>query len=130
MKAEKRQRKRKRSRIGRQSAVSVLSFIICFVSIFQFFNVHSSPFLQVLDVSAHPAIQYRLPYSVMSDVQSLRQEGFAFRTVHLAANSAFDFPVSQPSLARKIESFGERLAVSMLLSSGLEVRAPPQCLLF
>jgi hypothetical protein len=130
MKAEKRQQKWKRSKIGRQYAVSVLSFVICFVSMFQFFNVHSSPFLQVLDVSAHSAIQYRLPYSVVSDAHSLRPGGFLFRAVHLAANSAFDFPIPQPSFTRKNEFSPERLVASMLVSSGLEVRAPPQCLLF
>jgi hypothetical protein len=130
MKAEKQRQKWKISKIGRQSPVSVLLFIICFVSMFQFFDVHPSSSLQRLDVPTHQFFQDRLPLSLVSGMYSLSLGGVSFRTVHCAAKSSFDFPASQPSLARQVELTHERLVVSMPVSSGLDVRAPPQYFLF
>lgn len=114
------------SRIGNQSAICVLLFIICFVSMLQVLNFHSYSILQ--SFSTQPAIGYRLPYSKIADIHSLRHGGSFCRAVHFAASSALDFAALQHSPTRKNELFSERLAASMLASSGLAVRAPPQFL--
>jgi hypothetical protein len=126
MKAEKHQQKGKASRTIAQSAASVLLFVICFVSVFQFYDVYPSTPTQLLVPSDHPAIGDRLPHTIISATHSLRLGTVSFRTVHFAANSAPDFPVPQPCSTRQAALVHERLIVSMLVSSGLEVRAPPQ----
>jgi hypothetical protein len=126
MKAEKHQQKRKPSRAIAQSAASVLLFVICFVSVFQFYDVYPSAPMQHLVPSGHPAIGDRLYHTIISATHSLRLGTVSFRTVHFAANSVPDFPVPQPCSARQIALVPARLIISMLVSSGLEVRAPPQ----
>ena len=126
MKAENRHRKRKTSMIVRRSAIPLLLLIVCLVSVLQFFNAHPSPLLQRLEVPDHQSIQDRLPASIVTGIHRLRLGTVFLRAVHCAANSAFDAAISQTSPARKFESGPERLVVSMLVDSGLEVRAPPR----
>ena len=121
----KKQAKGKALKISRQFAAPALSFIICFVCIFHNCAIPRFSALQDLDASAHLLTRDRLPYSIMPGAYSSRQEGASYRAVHLAATSALDFSVPKPSLARKTESTRERLTFSVLVDSGLEVRAPP-----
>ncbi len=129
MKSAKQQRKGKASGTGRQSAVLVLSFIVCFVSIFYAGNIHQSSALQALDVWAHVGTQGRLPNAIVHGTHAPRLETFFSRAVHWAVTSALHISVSLPSLARRIESPCGKHVLSMLVDSGLEVRAPPEFLL-
>jgi len=130
MRVSKQQPKGKALRIGRRSAIPMLLFIVCFVSIFNTCHVHHFSSLQTLDVSAPLATQNKLPRSILPITQAPRLEAVLSRSVHWATTSAFYIPVSPHSLARHIEIPHEGHVLSLLVDSGLEVRAPPQCLFF
>jgi len=130
LKTAKPQRTEKASRIGSQSAVLMLLLIVCLASVFPACNVHGPSALQALDVSTRVAAQGRLPHTILHGIRAPRLETVSSRAVHWAMTSALNISVSLPSLARRIESACGRHVLSMLLDSGLEVRAPPQCLLF
>lgn len=129
MKARRQQRTRNASSIGRQSVVPVLLFIVCFISIFHTCNAPHPRALQVLDVSAHLATQGKLP-NVVHGTHASRLETVFSRAVPWAMISVLNIPALLPPLSRRIESIRERHVLSMLVGFALEVRAPPQYLLF
>lgn len=129
MKTAKPQRAGEVSRIGRQSAVLLLLFTVCFVSVLHTCDVNRSSASQASDVSTHVATQGRPPNSILHGIRVPRLETAFSRAVHWAMTSALNIPASLPSLARRIESACGRHVLSMLMDSGLEVRAPPQFLL-
>lgn len=123
MKAAIRQPKGRASGIGRRFAVVLLLLTVGFGFMFHACELH---LLLPLEVPTQVTGDAWLPTPALHSAYAPRLNTVTSRFAPWATVITPTVPISLLSLARGVESHGERRVPAVLADSGLEVRAPPQ----